>query len=186
MYVCIIIRLAYSLICSGLHGCFFGGCSSLGSQWNGTILGSLILAESFTKRMLAEVEVVSQILDGKVPRNASIAAAAPPGAAYSALWLWVVCGACGVVVPAVAASEAKRTARRPRAYIAQKQHTTNAKVGKVEVTFKVTAHNGRSTDYGRPMKPFFIKIPNFRAWADNFRQFGRLNFGHLGYFRPIC
>ena len=103
MYVCIIIRLAYSLICSGLHGCFFGGCSSLGSQWNGTILGSLILAESFTKRMLAEVEVVSQILDGKVPRNASIAAPATapvPGAAYSALRLWVVCGARRVVVAA--------------------------------------------------------------------------------------
>ena len=22
-------------------------------------------------------------------------------------------------------------------------------------------------DYGHPMKPFFIKIPNFWAWADN-------------------
>ena len=22
------------------------------------------------------------------------------------------------------------------------------------------------TDYGRPIKPFFIKIPNFWAWAD--------------------
>ena len=24
-----------------------------------------------------------------------------------------------------------------------------------------------STDYGRSMKPFFIKIPNFWAWTDN-------------------
>ena len=24
------------------------------------------------------------------------------------------------------------------------------------------------TDYGCPMKPFFIKIPNFWAWADEF------------------
>ena len=24
----------------------------------------------------------------------------------------------------------------------------------------------KSTDYGRPMKPFFIKILNFWAWAD--------------------
>ena len=23
------------------------------------------------------------------------------------------------------------------------------------------------TDYGRPMKPFFIEIPNFWAWVDN-------------------
>ena len=67
--------LAHSQFCSGLRGRFFGGCcSSLGSQRNGTILGSLILAESFTKRRLvAEVEVVSQILDGKVPPNASMA-----------------------------------------------------------------------------------------------------------------
>ena len=35
----------------------------------------------------------------------------------------------------------------------------------------------RSTDYGRPMKPFFIKIPNFWAWADNFRQ---IKFGTYG------
>ena len=70
--------LAHSLLfCSSLHGCFFGGCCSLGSQWNGTVLGSLILAESFTKRRLAEVELVSQILDGKVPRNASMPPCAP-------------------------------------------------------------------------------------------------------------
>ena len=37
-------------------------------------------------------------------------------------------------------------------------------------------------DYGRPMKPFFIEIPNFLAWADNL---GRLILGHLGYFWPI-
>ena len=73
MYVCIIIRLAYSLICSGLHGCFFGGCSSLGSQWNGTILGSLILAESFTKRMLAELRcnLLRCSLDRKVAKTSS-------------------------------------------------------------------------------------------------------------------
>ena len=35
-----------------------------------------------------------------------------------------------------------------------------------------------NTDYGRPMKPFFIKIPNFWAWADNLDG---LIFGHLGY-----
>ena len=29
-------------------------------------------------------------------------------------------------------------------------------------------------DYGRPMKPFFIEVPNLWAWADKF----------LGYFRP--
>ena len=28
-----------------------------------------------------------------------------------------------------------------------------------------------STDYGRPMKPFFIKIPNFLAWAVNEEDF---------------
>jgi hypothetical protein len=35
------------------------------------------------------------------------------------------------------------------------------------------------TDYGRPMKPFFIKISNFSAWADN------LGWLIWGYFRPI-
>ena len=30
------------------------------------------------------------------------------------------------------------------------------------------------TDYGRPIKPFFVKIPNFWAWEDKF--------GRLGYF----
>ena len=25
----------------------------------------------------------------------------------------------------------------------------------------------KKTDYGRPMKPFFIEIPIFWAWADN-------------------
>ena len=37
-------------------------------------------------------------------------------------------------------------------------------------------------DYELPMKPFFIEIPNFWAWADNL---GRYVLGHLGYFRPI-
>ena len=32
------------------------------------------------------------------------------------------------------------------------------------------------------MKPFFIKISNFWAWADNL---GSLILGHLGYFMPI-
>ena len=36
-------------------------------------------------------------------------------------------------------------------------------------------------DYGRPMKPFFIEIPNFWAWTDNL---GRYILGHFGYFRP--
>ena len=36
------------------------------------------------------------------------------------------------------------------------------------------------TDYGRPMKPFFIEIPNFWTLADNL---GRQFVGHLGYFR---
>ena len=39
-----------------------------------------------------------------------------------------------------------------------------------------------NTNYGRPMKPFFIKIPNFWAWTDNL---GRYILGHLGYFRLI-
>ena len=34
-----------------------------------------------------------------------------------------------------------------------------------------------NTDYRRPMKPFFIEISKFWAWAENL--------GHLGYFRPI-
>ena len=38
------------------------------------------------------------------------------------------------------------------------------------------------TDYGRPIKPFFIKVPNFWAWADNL---GRQVLGHLRYFRLI-
>ena len=33
-----------------------------------------------------------------------------------------------------------------------------------------------STDYGSPMKPFFIEIPNFG------RQFGQINFGAFGVF----
>ena len=38
------------------------------------------------------------------------------------------------------------------------------------------------TNYGRPMKPIFIKIANFWARADNL---GRQILGHLGYFLPI-
>jgi hypothetical protein len=33
------------------------------------------------------------------------------------------------------------------------------------------------TDYGRPMKPFFIEIPKVWAWADKF-------WGIFGIFRP--
>ena len=36
-----------------------------------------------------------------------------------------------------------------------------------------------STDYGRPMKPFFIEIPNFWAWAD---KFGQINYAACGVF----
>ena len=39
-----------------------------------------------------------------------------------------------------------------------------------------------STDYGRPMQPFFIKIPHFLGLG---RQFGQIILGHLGYFRQI-
>jgi hypothetical protein len=34
-----------------------------------------------------------------------------------------------------------------------------------------------STDYGRPMKPFFVEIQNFWDWAD---KLGRQILGHLG------
>jgi hypothetical protein len=37
-----------------------------------------------------------------------------------------------------------------------------------------------TTDYGRPMKPLFIEIPNFWAWAD---KLSRTILGHLGYFQ---
>ena len=172
MYVCIIIRLAYSLICSGLHGCFFGGCSSLGSQWNGTILGSLILAESFTKRMLAEVEVVSQILDGKVPRNASIAAATATasGAAYSALRQWVVCGAVCVVVAAAAASEAKRTATTSRIHSAEAAYNQR-KSRKSRSDFQGDGSQWSKHGLRTPNEAFFIEIPNCWAWADKFLAF---------------
>ena len=36
-------------------------------------------------------------------------------------------------------------------------------------------------DYGHPMKPLFIEIQNFWAWAN---KMGRKILGHLGYFRP--
>ena len=35
------------------------------------------------------------------------------------------------------------------------------------------------TDYGRPMKPFFIEIPKFWGWG---RQIGQINFGAFGVF----
>ena len=38
-----------------------------------------------------------------------------------------------------------------------------------------------STDWGRPMKQFFIKIKNFWAWAD---KVSKLILGHLVYFWP--
>ena len=40
----------------------------------------------------------------------------------------------------------------------------------------------KSRDYGRPMKPFYIEIPNFRVAADNL---GRYILGHFGYFQLI-
>ena len=39
----------------------------------------------------------------------------------------------------------------------------------------------KSTDYGRPINPFFIEIYNIWAWAD---KLGRLILGHLRYFGP--
>jgi hypothetical protein len=40
------------------------------------------------------------------------------------------------------------------------------------------------TDHGRPMKPFFIKIPNFWAWANTFWSiwgiFGQFISTHFG------
>ena len=36
-------------------------------------------------------------------------------------------------------------------------------------------------DYGCQVKPFFIEIQKFWAWAD---KLGRQILGHLGYFRP--
>ena len=36
-----------------------------------------------------------------------------------------------------------------------------------------------STDYGRPMKPFFIEIQNFWAWAEKIEQ---INSGAFGVF----
>jgi hypothetical protein len=46
------------------------------------------------------------------------------------------------------------------------------------------------TDYGRPMKPFFIKIPNFGlgqiSWADRFWGiFGRFISTHFGTVSPL-
>ena len=41
--------------------------------------------------------------------------------------------------------------------------------------------SGMITDYGRPMKLFFIEIQNFCAWAD---KLSRWILGHLEYFRP--
>jgi hypothetical protein len=39
----------------------------------------------------------------------------------------------------------------------------------------------KTTDYGRPMKPFFNKTQNFWAWTD---KLGRQILGHLGYLQP--
>ena len=39
----------------------------------------------------------------------------------------------------------------------------------------------QSTDYGHPMKPFFIEIQNFWAWED---KQGKQIMWRLGYFRP--
>ena len=47
----------------------------------------------------------------------------------------------------------------------------------------------RVTDYGRPMKPFFIEIQKFWAWADKFwgiwGTFGRTISTHFGTVSPL-
>ena len=47
----------------------------------------------------------------------------------------------------------------------------------------------RSTDYGRPMKPFFIEFQNFWAWADKFWGiwgiFGQTISSHFGTVSPL-
>ena len=49
--------------------------------------------------------------------------------------------------------------------------------------------NAPTTDYGRPMKPFFIEIPNFCAWADTFWGiwgiFGQFIGTHFGIVNPL-
>ena len=42
----------------------------------------------------------------------------------------------------------------------------------------VSLDRNNSTDYERPMKPFFIEIPNF--WPGAGRQLGQINFGAFG------
>jgi hypothetical protein len=46
-----------------------------------------------------------------------------------------------------------------------------------------------STDYGRPMEPFFIEITNFWAWADTFWViwgiFGQFISTHFGTVSPL-
>ena len=43
-----------------------------------------------------------------------------------------------------------------------------------------------STDYGRPMKPFFFEIPNFCAWAGAFGVFSaKLSAPILGTVSPL-
>jgi hypothetical protein len=39
-------------------------------------------------------------------------------------------------------------------------------------------------DYGRPMKPVFIKIPNFWGWTDKFVGICGI-FGHFGSVSPL-
>ena len=45
------------------------------------------------------------------------------------------------------------------------------------------------TDYGRPMKPIFIEVPNFWAWADTFWDiwgiFSRTISTHFGTVSPL-
>ena len=55
-----------------------------------------------------------------------------------------------------------------------------------KIHFRCYLAASHSTDYGHPMKPFFIEIQNFWSWADNLnwadklgRQIGQIN---LGYF----
>ena len=45
-----------------------------------------------------------------------------------------------------------------------------------------------NTDYGRPMKPFFIKIRNIRPWADNLGRLGIFDqfiSTHFGTVSPL-
>ena len=48
----------------------------------------------------------------------------------------------------------------------------------------VQTFNQLTTDYGRPMKPFFIEIPNFCAWTENWAD--KFWFFRPNYQHPFC